>query len=119
MSPGINFYFTLSANKNLQQPLSVVRMNQDGKEVSLPITETVVSADGQPEVNLTVEGFFPSTVSTDATPSSADPLNAFMHMDQDQLEKLENALQSEQAKQILGESMIGRLIIKPIGLLNI
>jgi hypothetical protein len=102
-----------ATNKTLQQPLSVIRMNQggDGSQTSsVPVTQedTIVSIEGQPEVNLTVEGFFsPSNVPPDATPSSADPLNAFMHMDPEQIEKLENALQSEQAKQILGVTMLG------------
>jgi hypothetical protein len=102
----------VSVNKGQQHTLNVVRMNQDGEgkdTLTMPVTqdETVLTADGQPEVNLTVEGFFPSSTSTDATPSTADPLNAFMQMDPDQLEKLENALQSEQAKQILGVTMLG------------
>ncbi|XP_059480576.1 death-inducer obliterator 1 isoform X2 [Neocloeon triangulifer] len=104
----------LLAAKTLQQQVSVVRMNQSGEGgemMSTPITldDVVVSDEGQPEVNLTVEGFYPSAVATDTTPSSADPMNPFMQMDPEQLEKLENALQSEQAKQILGEGVSAML----------
>ncbi|CAB3368135.1 Hypothetical predicted protein [Cloeon dipterum] len=110
----------LLAAKNLQQQVSVVRMSQSGEGgemMSAPITldDVVISDDGQPEVNLTVNNFFPNATPTDGVPSSSDNIDPFMQMDPEQLENLENALQSEHAKQILGEgvsAMLGMLTPK-------
>ncbi|KAJ9584789.1 hypothetical protein L9F63_020877, partial [Diploptera punctata] len=84
--------------------------------------------DGNPHVNLTVEGFYPpgaastaaaaaatteATATTAQTSTSEGPSEAlvdpFLEMDSEQLERLETALQSEQAKQIFGEEVTAML----------
>jgi hypothetical protein len=103
--------------------VSVVRVGDTQKEDdakgSSPSNEepTASTAGGetQPEVNLTVEGFFPPSATEVALPADpvvvgADSLvDPFLEMDPEQLERLETALQSEQAKQILGEGVTAML----------
>lgn len=55
-----------------------------------------------------------SSVSANASTDSGGLVDPFMEMDPEQLERLETALQSEEAKQILGENvtaMLGTLFI--------
>ncbi|GLH06868.1 CXXC-type zinc finger protein 1 [Gryllus bimaculatus] len=142
--------------------VSVVRVGgpSQGDDSSQDSSGTCDSQnDGNPHVNLTVEGFYPPPVTSDpgevaavsaATPptpaapvaapasnvemvsdmvppsapagtisavtavppaSSAEgeSLDPFLEMDPEQLERLETALQSEQAKQILGENVTAML----------
>ncbi|XP_023714511.1 death-inducer obliterator 1 isoform X4 [Cryptotermes secundus] len=67
--------------------------------------------DGNPHVNLTVEGFYPpSTAQANSSEGPSETLvDSFLEMDPEQLERLETALQSEQAKQILGENVTAML----------
>lgn len=56
-----------------------------------------------------------TTTTVTSTTSESGLVDPFMEMDPEQLEKLETALQSEQAKQILGENvtaMLGKLMIE-------
>ncbi|XP_069678239.1 death-inducer obliterator 1 isoform X2 [Periplaneta americana] len=67
--------------------------------------------DGNPHVNLTVEGFYPPPTTQSSTTEGANEnlVDPFLEMDPEQLERLETALQSEQAKQILGENVTAML----------
>ncbi|XP_039276051.1 death-inducer obliterator 1 isoform X2 [Nilaparvata lugens] len=116
----------LLANQHHTSGVSVVRLGQSDDQ-----NEDASESSDCSDVNLTVEGFYPpgsaahssvsstsadSTVlqSTDNAPlttiegplSGGDVLvDPFSEMDPDQLKSLENALQSEHAKQILGENV--------------
>lgn len=108
-------------------------MGGQGEEGSQEIicessTVDMAQSEGQPQVNLTVEGYYPPSTpaSTDTECATlpavaADPVvvgtdslvDPFLEMDPEQLERLETALQSEQAKQILGEgvtAMLGKIL---------
>lgn len=91
--------------------VSVVRLGQsDGDPANGDITLTVdpppAANNSQMELNATNNTVASgNVVATDAA-SLVDP---FMEMDPEQLERLENALQSEQAKQILGENVAAML----------
>ena len=51
----------------------------------------------------------PETSTTNSTADSSALVDPFMEMDPEQLERLETALQSEEAKQILGENVTAML----------
>lgn len=85
--------------------MSVVRLGQG-------------DADGENgDITLTVDPpayVPPEAASSGVTPGSTDTgvgglVDPFMEMDPEQLERLETALQSEEAKQILGENVTAML----------
>ncbi|XP_047109427.1 uncharacterized protein LOC124777919 [Schistocerca piceifrons] len=107
-------------------PVSVIRVgtSSQGDENSQDSNGTCDSqGDGNPHVSLTVEGFYspaepPPEHPAEPQPPNADPplaaagetpLDPFLEMDPEQLQRLETALQSEQAKQILGENVTAML----------
>lgn len=87
---------------NQQSPMvSVVQMAEEGSPQS---------ANEEPRAEVTVEGGFFTPLVTPADPAVTEALvDPFMEMDPEQLERLETALQSEQAKQILGEGVTAML----------
>jgi hypothetical protein len=120
-----NDVFVSVANQQNAQ-VSVVRVGDEGSmDNSCESNATdMPMSDGQPQVNLTVEGYYPpcTPASNDALCTTmpavpADPVvvgtdslvDPFLEMDPEQLERLETALQSEQAKQILGEGVTAML----------
>lgn len=95
-------------------PVSVVRVgaSTQGDDSSQDSNGTCDSQnDGNPHVNLTVEGFYPPSASQTSTSEGTNEtlVDPFLEMDPEQLERLETALQSEQAKQILGENVTAML----------
>lgn len=86
--------------------VSVVRLGQT--ETDIENGDITLTVDPPPFTHPTA-----SSVSANASTDSAG-LDPFMEMDPEQLERLETALQSEEAKQILGENvtaMLGTLYI--------
>lgn len=78
--------------------MSVVRLGQTGSD----------AVDGN--ITLTVDPpTFVSETNITNNPDSTALVDPFMEMDQESLERLETALQSEEAKQILGENVTAML----------
>lgn len=97
---GYNKHTLFSVNKS-NANVSVVRVGQTENDGNLTFTVDPSNFEHSDSSNTA-----PSTIDTNFD----DP---FMAMDPEQLEKLETALQSEEAKQILGENvaaMLGLLI---------
>ena len=98
-------------------------MNQSNANVSvvkLGQTETDV---GNGDITLTVDPPRPTasvtseTITPSTTAEGASLVDPFMEMDPEQLERLETALQSDEAKQILGENvtaMLGKTLINSL-----
>lgn len=92
-------------------------MNQTSANVSVVRLGQADTENG--DITLTVDppSFAQPTTSSVSANASTDPaglVDPFMEMDPEQLERLETALQSEEAKQILGENvtaMLGTLYI--------
>lgn len=82
--------------------MSVVRVGQtEGDAPNGDLTFTVDPPAFAPLADANL-----NSTATTTTPDIVDP---FMEMDPEQLERLETALQSEQAKQILGENVTAML----------
>ena len=94
-------------------------MNQSSANVSVVRLGQADTDTENGDITLTVDPptFAHSTAGSVSTNVSTDPgglVDPFMEMDPEQLERLETALQSEEAKQILGENvtaMLGTLYI--------
>lgn len=94
-------------------------MNQSSANVSVVRLGQADTDTENGDITLTVDPptFAHSTASSVSTNVNTDPgglVDPFMEMDPEQLERLETALQSEEAKQILGENvtaMLGTLYI--------
>lgn len=89
-------------------------MNQTDANVSVVRVEHGDGDAANGDLTLTVDPPAFNTPGADiATPSVVNDhtgmVDPFMEMDPEQLEKLETALQSEQAKQILGENVTAML----------
>jgi len=92
-------------------------VSQTSANVSVVRLEQANTENG--DITLTVDppSFAHPTTSSVSVNASTDPgglVDPFMEMDPEQLERLETALQSEEAKQILGENvtaMLGTLYI--------
>lgn len=92
-------------------------MNQSNANVSVVrLGQSETDAENG-DITLTVDPppFTSTTVSSGGTGTdSSSFVDPFMEMDPEQLERLETALQSEEAKQILGENvtaMLGTVVI--------
>lgn len=102
-------------------------MNQSSANVSVVRLGQADADTENGDITLTVDPptFAHSTASSVSANASADPgglVDPFMEMDPEQLERLETALQSEEAKQILGENvtaMLGTLYIYNFFLIKI
>lgn len=93
-------------------------MNQSSANVSVVRLGQADADNENGDITLTVDPpFAQSTASSVSANANADPgglVDPFMEMDPEQLERLETALQSEEAKQILGENvtaMLGTLYV--------
>jgi len=92
-------------------------VTQTSANVSVVRLEQANTENG--DITLTVDppSFAHPTTSSVSANANTDPgglVDPFMEMDPEQLERLETALQSEEAKQILGENvtaMLGTLYI--------
>lgn len=87
-------------------------MNQSNANVSVVRLGQAETDTENGDITLTVDPptFTSTTVSSGSTAADAGSLvDPFMEMDPEQLERLETALQSEEAKQILGENVTAML----------
>lgn len=89
-------------------------MNQSSANVSVVRLGQADADTENGDITLTVDPptFAHSTASSVSANASTDPgglVDPFMEMDPEQLERLETALQSEEAKQILGENVTAML----------
>ena len=104
--------FVVFAVNQSDANVSVVRVGQvDGDESNSDLTLTVDPPPFVPSESGISNAVHGSGTATDAT-ALVDP---FMEMDPEQLEKLGKALQSDEAKQILGENvtaMLGLLTLR-------
>ncbi|XP_029170673.1 uncharacterized protein LOC114940265 isoform X2 [Nylanderia fulva] len=82
--------------------VSVVRLGQT--ETDIENGDITLTVDPPPFTHPTA-----SSVSANASTDSGGLVDPFMEMDPEQLERLETALQSEEAKQILGENVTAML----------
>ncbi|KAL6440133.1 hypothetical protein ACFW04_003028 [Cataglyphis niger] len=82
--------------------VSVVRLGQT--ETDIENGDITLTVDPPPFIHPTA-----SSVSANASTDSGGLVDPFMEMDPEQLERLETALQSEEAKQILGENVTAML----------
>ncbi|XP_011269838.2 death-inducer obliterator 1 [Camponotus floridanus] len=82
--------------------VSVVRLGQT--ETDMENGDITLTVDPPPFTHPTA-----SSVSANASTDSGGLVDPFMEMDPEQLERLETALQSEEAKQILGENVTAML----------
>lgn len=90
-------------------------MNQSNANVSVVRVGQAESDAETGDITLTVDPppFTPAINSGTTTTDASSLVDPFMEMDPEQLERLETALQSEEAKQILGENvtaMLGTII---------
>ncbi|XP_011064501.1 PREDICTED: death-inducer obliterator 1 isoform X2 [Acromyrmex echinatior] len=97
-----------------QATLQNLIMNQSSANVSVVRLGQADTDTENGDITLTVDPptFAHSTASSVSTNVSTDPgglVDPFMEMDPEQLERLETALQSEEAKQILGENVTAML----------
>ncbi|XP_018369403.1 PREDICTED: uncharacterized protein LOC108765278 isoform X1 [Trachymyrmex cornetzi] len=97
-----------------QATLQNLIMNQSSANVSVVRLGQADTDTENGDITLTVDPptFAHSTTSSVSTNVSTDPgglVDPFMEMDPEQLERLETALQSEEAKQILGENVTAML----------
>ncbi|XP_072754551.1 uncharacterized protein Pps isoform X2 [Anoplolepis gracilipes] len=100
---------TLSVDQATLQNLIMTQSTANVSVVRLGQTETDIENG---DITLTVDPpSFPtaSSVSANANTDSGGLVDPFMEMDPEQLERLETALQSEEAKQILGENVTAML----------
>lgn len=98
-------------NKHYQIAILV---NQSSANVSVVRLGQADTDTENGDITLTVDPptFAHSTASSVSANASTDPgglVDPFMEMDLEQLERLETALQSEEAKQILGENVTAML----------
>ncbi|XP_011883520.1 PREDICTED: death-inducer obliterator 1 isoform X2 [Vollenhovia emeryi] len=97
-----------------QATLQNLIMNQSSTNVSVVRLGQADADNENGDITLTVDPptFAHSTASSVSANASTDPgglVDPFMEMDPEQLERLETALQSEEAKQILGENVTAML----------
>ncbi|XP_018308243.1 titin homolog isoform X2 [Mycetomoellerius zeteki] len=97
-----------------QATLQNLIMNQSSANVSVVRLGQADTDTENGDITLTVDPptFAHSTASSVSTNVNTDPgglVDPFMEMDPEQLERLETALQSEEAKQILGENVTAML----------
>lgn len=92
-------------------------MNQSNANVSVVRVGQAETDTENGDITLTVDPPMFTSAAINSGGTSTDPtslVDPFMEMDPEQLERLETALQSEEAKQILGENvtaMLGIFII--------
>lgn len=86
-------------------------MNQSNANVSVVRVGQAETDTENGDITLTVDPpMFTSTAINSGTSTDTNSLvDPFMEMDPEQLERLETALQSEEAKQILGENVTAML----------
>lgn len=87
-------------------------VNQSNANVSVVRVGQADTDAENGDITLTVDPptFASATINSGGTTSDASSLvDPFMEMDPEQLERLETALQSEEAKQILGENVTAML----------
>lgn len=87
-------------------------MNRSNANVSVVRVGQAEADTENGDITLTVDPptFAPPAVNTASTTNDpANLVDPFMEMDPEQLERLETALQSEEAKQILGENVAAML----------
>ena len=87
-------------------------MNQANANVSVVRVGQADTDAENGDITLTVDPpmFASAAINSSGTTSDANSLvDPFMEMDPEQLERLETALQSEEAKQILGENVTAML----------
>jgi len=94
--------------------LIALSVNQSSANVSVVRLGQADTDTENGDITLTVDPstFDHSTVSSVSVNATTDPsglVDPFMEMDSEQLERLETALQSEEAKQILGENVTAML----------
>nr|XP_034189527.1 uncharacterized protein LOC117608463 isoform X4 [Osmia lignaria] len=94
-----------------QETLQSLIMNQSNANVSVVRVGQAESDAETGDITLTVDPppFTPAINSGTTTTDASSLVDPFMEMDPEQLERLETALQSEEAKQILGENVTAML----------
>ncbi|XP_011503816.1 PREDICTED: death-inducer obliterator 1 [Ceratosolen solmsi marchali] len=95
-----------------QDTLQSLILNQSNATVSVVRLGQTENDAAEGNITLTVDppSFIPSETNTINNATDSTPLvDPFMEMDAEQLERLETALQSEEAKQILGENVTAML----------